>query len=79
MKKTCSCGEKKWRMENKLCLLKSELKLILLTCNMHVKLIISRNELYESKIPYIYNYSHKSNILQIGIFSISILNFIKYN
>lgn len=49
MKKTCSCGEKKWRMENKLCLLKSELKLILLTCNMHVKLIISRNELYESK------------------------------
>lgn len=49
MKKICLCGEKKWRMENKLCLLKLELKLILLICNMYVKLIIFRNELYEFK------------------------------
>lgn len=41
--------KKKWRMENKLCLLKLELKLILLICNMYVKLIIFRNELYEFK------------------------------
>lgn len=44
-KKTLLMWRKKWRMENKLCWLKSELKLILLTCNMHVKTIISRNEL----------------------------------
>lgn len=49
MKKICLCGEKKWRMENELCLLKLELKLILLICNMYVKLIIFRNELYEFK------------------------------
>lgn len=55
--------KKKWRMENKLCLLKLELKLILLICNMYVKLIIFRNELYEFKILYIYNYSYKLNIL----------------
>lgn len=48
-KKTLLMWRKKWRMENKLCWLKSELKLILLTCNMHVKTIIFRNELYESK------------------------------
>lgn len=77
--------KKKWRMENKLCLLKSELKLILLTCNMHVKLIfpemnyMSLNTIYlqlQSQIKYIAN----RNIFHIHIeFHKIQLKLIKYD